>query len=143
MLPEARQAVEEIKLPCGYFVLGLAESGLHYADGQFEEALGLVRGAVRNGEVCAQDKALTPQHWKIMQARRFLTTQWLCDVMAMVDQFDEALQVLVQSIATAPRERQAWALNIFETGRGRLLLEMGLLPDSGRGARGAVHPRPG
>jgi len=44
--------------------------------------------------------------------------------------FDEAIQISLQSIATAQRERQDWALNIFEAGRGRQLLEMGLLPDA-------------
>ena len=48
----------------------------------------------------------------------------------MVDRFDDALQISQQSIATAQRERQDWALNIFEAGRGRQLLEMGLLPDA-------------
>ncbi len=65
-----------------------------------------------------------------MQGRRFLTTQWLCDVLRVADRFDEALQISIESIVTAQRERQAWALNIFESGRGRQLLEMGLLPDA-------------
>src|SRR5277367_6490859 len=130
VLPEARQAVEEVDLPCGYFVLELAESGLSYVDGNFNGALERVEMAMRNGEVCAQDAGLSPQHWKIMQGRRFLTTQWLCDVLTMADRFDEALQISVQSIATSQRERQDWALNIFEVGRGRQLLEMGLLPDA-------------
>ena len=130
ILPEARNAVEEVDLPCGYFVLDLAESGLSYADGHFGEALERVEMAMRNGEVCAQDTELSPQHWRIMQGRRFLTTQWWCDVLTMVDRFDDALQISQQSIATAQRERQDWALNIFEAGRGRQLLEMGLLPDA-------------
>jgi DNA-binding CsgD family transcriptional regulator len=65
-----------------------------------------------------------------MQSRRFLTTQWLCDVLTVADQCDEALEISLQSIASAQRERQAWGLNIFETGRGRQLLEMGLLQDA-------------
>ena len=141
ILPEARKAVEQVDLPCGYFVLDLAESGLSYADGHFGEALERVEMAMRNGEVCAQDTGLSPQHWRIMQGRRFLTTQWRCDVLTMADRFDEALQISLQSIATAQRERQDWALNIFEAGRGRQLLEMGLLPDACRGTRGAVHGR--
>lgn len=130
VLPEARQAVESVDLPCGYFVLELALSGLDYADGHFEDALDHVGRAMQNGEVCARDTGLSPEHWKIMQGRRFLTTQWLCEVLTTVDRFDEALQISVQSIATAQRERQAWALNIFETGRGRHFLEMGLLSDA-------------
>ena len=67
---------------------------------------------------------------RIMQGRRFLTTQWLCDVLTIHDRFDEALQISQQSILTAQREHQAWALNIFETGRGRQLLQMGRLADA-------------
>jgi DNA-binding CsgD family transcriptional regulator len=130
VLPEARAAVDEVERPCGYFVLELAESGLRYADGRFTEALELVKSAARNGEVCALDTGLSSQHWKIMQGRRFLTTQWLCEVLRLSDRFDDALQLSQERIATAQRERQAWALNIFETGRGRQLLEMGLLPDA-------------
>jgi DNA-binding CsgD family transcriptional regulator len=140
LLPEAREAVEESGQPCGYFVVELAESGLNYADGCFMEALELVKMAAQNGEVCALDTELPFEHWRIMQGRRFLTTQWLCDVLTMVDRFDEALLVSLQSIATAQRERQAWALNIFETGRGRQLLEMGLLPDAAAALGGRFTP---
>jgi DNA-binding CsgD family transcriptional regulator len=129
-LAAARQAVEEVDMPCGYFVLGLAQSCLNYADGHFTEALGLVEEAGRDGEICALDTSLTFQHRRIMQGRRFLTTQWRCDVLTIVDRFDEAFLISQQNIFIAQRERQAWALDIFETGRGRQLLEMGRLPDA-------------
>jgi DNA-binding CsgD family transcriptional regulator len=137
VLPDTRRAIEEEGADCGYFVLELAMSGLCYAEDRFAEALDHVRQAAQNGEVCARDTSLTPQYWYIMQSRRFLTTQWLCEVLTIADQCDEALAISVQSIASAERERQAWGLNIFETGRGRQLLEMGLLP----GAAAALRSR--
>jgi DNA-binding CsgD family transcriptional regulator len=130
VLPDARNAIEDIDLPCGYFVVELAESCLSYAESSFADALDLVGEAGRNGEVCALDTSLSFQHKRIMQGRRFLTTQWLCDVLTILDRFDIALKISQQSIATAQREHQAWALNIFETGRGRQLLQMGRLADA-------------
>jgi DNA-binding CsgD family transcriptional regulator len=130
VLPDARTAIDDVDLPCGYFVGDLAESCLSYADGSFAVALDLVAKAGRNGEICALDTSLSPQHIRIMQGRRFLTTQWLCDVLTNLDRFDEALRISQQSILTAQREHQAWALNIFETGRGRQLLQMGRLADA-------------
>jgi DNA-binding CsgD family transcriptional regulator len=130
VLPDARTAIDDVDLPCGYFVGDLAESCLNYTEDSFAVALDLVGEAGRNGEICALDTSLSPQHIRIMQGRRFLTTQWLCDVLTIHDRFDEALQISQQSILTAQREHQAWALNIFETGRGRQLLQMGRLADA-------------
>jgi DNA-binding CsgD family transcriptional regulator len=130
VLPDARIAIDDVDLPCGYFVGDLAESCLRYAEGSFAAALDLVGGAGRNGEICALDTTLSPQHIRIMQGRRFLTTQWLCDVLTIRDRFDDALQISQQSISMAQREHQAWALKIFETGRGRQLLQMGRLADA-------------
>jgi DNA-binding CsgD family transcriptional regulator len=74
---------------------------------------------------------LSTQYWRIGQARRQLTTQWLCDALNVVDRLEESLQVSTANITIARHERQAWALNIFETGRARLLLQMGRLTDAG------------
>ena len=35
-----------------------------------------------------------------------------------------------QGVASAQRDRQGWAVSIFETGRGRQLLQMGRLADA-------------
>jgi DNA-binding CsgD family transcriptional regulator len=65
-----------------------------------------------------------------LQARRQLTTQWLCDALAVLDRIDESLQISIESIAAAQHERQAWALGIFETGRARQLLQIGRVTDA-------------
>ena len=130
VLPEVRNAVDEVEEPCGYFVLALAESGLQYADGQFERALELVKAAAAHGEVCAQDPVLSPQYLKILQGRRFLTTQWICESLLAIDRFDKAQQISTQNITITRRERQAWALNIYETGRGCQLLQLGHLSEA-------------
>ena len=124
-IAEARPIQEEATKECrasrdiaGQFVLELAESGLMYADGRFAEALELVEAALRTGLNTGDD------------TRSHLTYQWRCDVLTMVDRLDESLQMSCDAVAAAQRDRQGWALKIFETGRGRQLLQMGRLADA-------------
>jgi DNA-binding CsgD family transcriptional regulator len=130
VLPETKEAVEKSGDACGHFVLELADSGLAYADGCFARALELVESARRSGRAAAGEPGLSPQYWRILQARRQLTTQWLCDALTVLDRIDESLQISIESIAAAQRELQAWALGIFETGRARQLLQMGRVTDA-------------
>jgi DNA-binding CsgD family transcriptional regulator len=131
VLPEAQQAAGRSGDASSQFVLELAESGLYYADDRFARAVELVERAQRSGRVAADQAGLSTQYWRIGQARRQLTTQWLCDALTVVDRLEESLQVSTASITIAQHERQAWALNIFQTGRARLLLQMGRLTDAG------------
>jgi DNA-binding CsgD family transcriptional regulator/tetratricopeptide (TPR) repeat protein len=131
VLPEAKTAAGRSGDACSRFVLELAESGLEYADGRFARALELVERAQRSGRVAADEAGLSPQYWRIGQARRQLTTQWLCDALTVVDRLEESLEISTGSITAAQHERQAWALNIFETGRARQWLQMGRLTDAG------------
>jgi len=102
----------------GRFALELAQSGLLYADGEFPGALGMVERALRTGLRTGDD------------TRHHLTYQWRCDVLTMVDRLDVSLQMSTEGVASAQRDRQGWALSIFETGRGRQLLQMGRLADA-------------
>ena len=138
--PEVREAVERSGDACSQFVLELAESGLHYADGRFAQALELVESARRSGRVAADEAGLSPQYWRIGQARRQLATQWLCDALTVADRLDESMEISLGSIAAAQTGRQAWALNIFETGRGRQLLQMGRVPDAAAALGGLFTP---
>lgn len=131
VLPDAKEAAGRSGDASSRFVLELAESGLDYADGRFAQALELVERAQRSGRVAADEAGLSPEYWRIDQARRQLTAQWLCDALTVVDRLDESLQVSTGNITAAQHERQAWALNIFEAGRARQLLQMGRLADAG------------
>jgi DNA-binding CsgD family transcriptional regulator len=51
-------------------------------------------------------------------------------VLTVLDRFDESLRMSTENVAAAQRDRQGWALAVFETGRGRQLLQMGRLPDA-------------
>jgi DNA-binding CsgD family transcriptional regulator len=146
-LDEARAVLPEVKAStgrsgdaCSRFVLELAESGLHYADGRFAQALELVERAQRSGVLALGEEGLPAQYWRIGQARRQIATQWRCDSLTVVDRFEESLQVSTGSITEAQDERQAWALHIFETGRARQLLQMGRLTDAGAALRKLFTP---
>jgi DNA-binding CsgD family transcriptional regulator len=72
-------------------------------------------------------------------ATRFhLAYQWRCDLLTMVDRLDESLQISTEGVASAQRDRQGWALSIFETGRGRQLLQMGRLADAAAALEGQL-----
>ena len=118
ILVEARTAVHECHDVAGQFVLELAEAGLTYADGRFGLALELVEVALRSSLAVSDD------------TRGHLTRQWRCDVLTALDRLDESLQMATENVTAAQRDRQGWALAVFETGRGRQLLQLGRLPDA-------------
>jgi DNA-binding CsgD family transcriptional regulator len=117
-LEDAVAAVRKCQDVAGQFVLELAESGLAYADGRFAQALELVEAALRTGLNTSDD---TRQH---------LTRQWRCEMLTVLDRLDESLQLSTENVAAAQRDQQGWALAIYETGRGRQLLQLGRLSDA-------------
>ena len=102
----------------GRFVLELAESGLMYADGRFGPALELVEAALRSSLGTGDD------------TRRISPVSGVVTCSTALDRLDESLQISTENVAAAQRDRQGWALAVFETGRGRQLLQMGRLADA-------------
>ncbi len=100
------------------FALELADSGLMYANSEFAAALPMVEAALRSSFRAGDD------------TRGHLAYQWRCDVLTITDRFDESLQMSTEGVISAQRDRQGWALGIFETGRGRQLLQMGRVTDA-------------
>jgi DNA-binding CsgD family transcriptional regulator len=126
LLEETRAAVEIGDDVLARFALELAESGLLYAGGRFSAGLDMVERALRSGLDAGDD------------TRFHLTYQWRCDTLTAVDRLDESLQMSTEGVASAQRDRQGWALGIFETGRGRQLLQMGRLADSAAALEGQL-----
>jgi DNA-binding CsgD family transcriptional regulator len=118
VLKGAAAAVQDCLDVPGQFVLELAEAGLMYADGRFEQALELVESARRTGLAAGDD------------TREHLTRRWACEVLTVLDRLDESLQMSTENVSAAQHDRQGWALAVYETGRARQLLQMGRLPDA-------------
>ncbi len=125
-MPEARELAEQVRGPIddsgdvsARFMLDLAESGNFYAEGRFSPALSLVEKALLLGELVGDD--LT---------RVMLTRQWRCDILVMTDRLDQCLDLTVENMALAQKHLQAWALRVFETGRARILVQLGRLADA-------------
>jgi hypothetical protein len=58
----------------------------------------------------------------------------------VLDRFDESIELISTGIAAANRERQAFALDFFETWRGRQLFQMGRLADAAAVLEGRFDP---
>jgi DNA-binding CsgD family transcriptional regulator len=118
VLTGARTAVQQSGDVAAQFILELAEAGLDYADGRFAHALTMTEAGLRSSAKTNDE------------TRANLTRQWRCDVLTMADRLDETLELSSEHVALAQRQRQGWALRIFETGRARLLLQLGRLADA-------------
>jgi DNA-binding CsgD family transcriptional regulator len=105
-------------------ILGLAEGALRYVEGHFEDSLAAHEQAMRNGFGPGE------------QTREWVARQWRSELLAVLDRFEESLEVISTGIAAATRERQAFALDFFETWRGRQLFQTGRLADAAAALEG-------
>src|SRR5260370_14610142 len=64
------------------------------------------------------------------ETREWVARQWRSELLAVLDRFEKSLELISTGIAAANRERQAFALDFFETWRGRQLFQMGRLADA-------------
>ena len=117
-LAEARAAVSSSGDANAVFMLNLAEGGLEAIAGRFEAALEVTEAAARSGSA------------RHDYARERLTHEWRCELMMVLDRIEESVALTADGIAAAQRDRQAWALHVFETWRGRQLLQLGRVQDA-------------
>lgn len=117
-LGQARETVERVGDLATRSILRLAEGALRYVDGHFEDALATHEQAMRDGFGPGEE------------TREWVTRQWRSELLAVLDRFEESLELISTGIAAANRERQAFALDFFETWRGRQLFQMGRLADA-------------
>src|SRR5260370_3342013 len=83
-----------------------------------EESIDLIDEAERRGAL--GDEA----------TRERLEHQFRCWILSSLDRFDQALQAADDGVAAAERDRQDWAVRLYEKWRGRQLLQMGRLADA-------------
>jgi DNA-binding CsgD family transcriptional regulator len=115
LVAEAEAAVSADAAPGAAFALGLGKGGLENVEGHFASSLALIEAAVRLGRD-------TGDH-----ARARIATQFLCGALIVLDRVDEALALAVEGAASAKRDRQAWAMHMFDLWRGRELQQLGRL----------------
>jgi DNA-binding CsgD family transcriptional regulator/tetratricopeptide (TPR) repeat protein len=123
-LRAARETVERAGDLAARSILLLAEGALRYIDGHFEDALATHEQAMRDGFGPGEE------------TRGWVARQWRSELLAVLDRFEESLDLISTGIAAANRERQAFALDFFETWRGRQLFQAGRLADAAAALEG-------
>ena len=118
LLPKARDAVPRSRQPVGWFTLELARSALQYQMSDFNGGLEILATAQRHGLPGRDD------------ARERMADNYRAGFLAALDRFDEAFHVVDIGVAAAQRDRQNWALRMFETWKGRQLLQSGRLAEA-------------
>jgi DNA-binding CsgD family transcriptional regulator len=104
------------------FDFQLAHAPLDYQLFDFETALGRLDAADRIGTSA--------------NVSQRLADNFRCWVLAALDRFGEARAAADAGVASAIRDRQNWALHIFETCRGLLELQAGRLPEAAAALEG-------
>jgi DNA-binding CsgD family transcriptional regulator/tetratricopeptide (TPR) repeat protein len=123
-LQQARASIELAGDLASRSILGLADGALRYVEGHFEDALAAHEQAMRDGFGPGEE------------TREWVAQQWRSELLAVLDRFEESLELISTGIATATRERQAFALDFFETWRGRQLFQTGRLADAAAALEG-------
>ncbi len=130
--PSAREAAYASRSEACRFAFELPESGLAYQLLDFGRSLEILLAAERR-QLNGQDDA---------RARlAHMLRSW---ILTAIDRYEDALQALDAGVIAAQRDRQNWALRIFETTRGRQMLQMGNFAEAalaleGRFSRGEAH----
>jgi DNA-binding CsgD family transcriptional regulator len=130
--PSAREAAYASTSEACRFAFELPESGLAYQLLDFGRALEIL--------LTAERRQLDGQG----DARARLAHMLRSWILAAMDRYEDALQAIEAGVIAAQRDRQNWALRLFETTRGRQMLQMGNFTDAalaleGRFTRGEAH----
>ena len=128
---ETAAAVEESEDANAAFAFALAESVTAYVEGRYGQALRLTEQAASAG--------LATTDW----ARDRLAREWRCETRTVIDHVDESLRLAADGVAAAQRDRNGWALRIFEIWRGRQFHQLGRLADAGAILEGQFSPEAG
>ena len=117
--PKAREAVYANASEATWFAFELpGVRRVHYQMSDFGRALELLAAAERRGLDSHDDP------------RKRLAHNFRAWILAALDRHSEALETVDDGVAAAQRDRQNWALRVFETTRGRQLFQMGQLGEA-------------
>ena len=121
---KAREAAYASSDEACWMAFELPESGIQYQQLDFDRALTTVLKGERRDHGGRED------------ARARLVLIFHSWVLEVLDQTDEALEAVANGALAAQRDRQNWALRIFETTRGRQLLQVGNLGEAATALEG-------
>ncbi len=128
---EAAKAVQANGDANSAFAFALAESVIAYLDGRYDDALEMTEQAARAG--------IGTTDW----AREHLAREWRCETRTVLDHVDDSLRLAADGVAAAQRDRNAWAIRVFEIWRGRQLHQLGRLDDAAAILEGQFGPESG
>ena len=130
--PSAREAAYASTSELCRFAFEVPESGLMYQLLDFGRSLEILLAAERRQLDGQGDPRARLAH---------MLRAW---VLAASDRYEDALQAIDSGVIAAQRDRQNWALRVFETTRGRQMLQMGNFAEAalaleGRFSREEAH----
>jgi DNA-binding CsgD family transcriptional regulator len=128
---ETAAAIEASGDPNAAFAFALAESVTAHADGRYQDSLDMTEQAARAG--------INTTDW----ARDRLAQEWRCETRTVLDRVDDSLRLAAEGIQAAQRDRNGWAIRIFEIWRGRQLYQLGRLDDAAAILDGQFSPETG
>ena len=122
--PKAREASYASADEACWMAFELPESAIHYQLLDFEGALGAILKAERRDHGGRQD------------ARARLVLMFHSWILDALDLYDEALEAVTRGARAAQRDRQNFALRMFEVTKGRQLLQVGNLAEAATALEG-------